>query len=73
MADITAELRSRLQDHQDETSKSLRQIAQDFDLGYSWLSKFARGERCTRPSFELITRLQVALDRAQGAGAEGRV
>ena len=31
-------------------------------LRYSWLSKFARGARGIRPSFELITKLQAVLD-----------
>lgn len=30
-------------------------------LGYSWLCKFAQGQRGQRPSFDLITRLQTAL------------
>jgi len=36
-------------------------ICSRYDLQYSWLSKFASGERGARPSFELITKLEAAL------------
>lgn len=42
-------------------------------LSYSWLSKFARGDRGLRPSFDLITRLQTELDLLEaGAGPAHR-
>lgn len=41
------------------------EICQRSGLGYSWLSKFARSERGRRPSFDLITRLQGALDEME--------
>lgn len=34
-------------------------------LKYSWLSKFANGERGQRPSFELMTRLTTTLDELE--------
>lgn len=36
------------------------------DLQYSWLSKFASGERGARPSFELITKLDAVLTEMEG-------
>jgi hypothetical protein len=35
------------------------------DLQYSWLSKFACGERGKRPSFDLMTKLTDALDQLE--------
>jgi hypothetical protein len=34
-------------------------------LGYSWLSKFARGARGDRPAYETINRLIAALDKLE--------
>jgi len=36
-------------------------IADRFGFSYSWLGKFARGDRGKRPSFDLIEKLQAAL------------
>ena len=34
-------------------------------LSYSWLSKFSRAERGTRPSFDVISKLLSALDELE--------
>ena len=41
---------------------SYQQIATKAGVSYSWLSKFARGTRGKRPEFDVISRLQRALD-----------
>lgn len=41
------------------------EISRLCSLSYSWLSKFARGVRGQRPSFEVITRLRSALDQLE--------
>jgi transcriptional regulator with XRE-family HTH domain len=38
-------------------------------LDYSWLSKFARGDRGKRPSFELITMLDAQLTEMEAEAA----
>lgn len=43
------------------------EIAESYGFSYSWLSKFARGARGARPSFDLILRLSKALDELDGA------
>lgn len=40
-------------------------ICERAGLGYSWLSKFSRGERGLRPSFDLIQRLLRVLDEME--------
>lgn len=40
-------------------------ICRTAGLSYSWLTKFARGARGRRPSFDLICRLQGALDELE--------
>lgn len=40
-----------------------REISNRCGFSYSWLSKFARGERGFRPSYDLINRLQDELDK----------
>jgi transcriptional regulator with XRE-family HTH domain len=45
------------------------EIGRRADLSYSWLSKFATGERGKRPSFELITRLSRVLDEMEAEAA----
>lgn len=42
-------------------------ICERAGLQYSWLSKFASGERGVRPSFGLITKLTIALDELEAA------
>lgn len=44
-------------------------ICERSGLQYSWLTKFARGVRGKRPSFESITRLQIALDGLEAEDA----
>jgi transcriptional regulator with XRE-family HTH domain len=41
-------------------------ISEQSGLSYSWLSKFASGERGASPSFEMISKLQAALDKFEG-------
>jgi transcriptional regulator with XRE-family HTH domain len=44
-------------------------ICERAGLQYSWLSKFASGERGARPSFDLITKLEAALTEFEAAEA----
>lgn len=46
-------------------SGQYRVVSDESGLGYSWVSKFASGERGKRPSFDLITRLIAALDKLE--------
>jgi transcriptional regulator with XRE-family HTH domain len=53
------------------------EISERSGVSYSWLSKFARGERGTRASFGTISKLQAALDgldeqEKKGIGAHGK-
>lgn len=41
---------------------SYPEIGRRAAVSYSWLTKFATGERGRRPSFELVTRLARVLD-----------
>ena len=43
-------------------------ICERSGLGYSWLSKFARGTRGKRPSYETINRLIATLDELDAKG-----
>lgn len=58
VTDAIAAIRARLVRHRG----NYRAIAARHGLGYSWLGKFARGDRGTRPSFELVSKLTNALD-----------
>jgi len=50
-----------------------RTVSDAAGLGYSWVSKFASGERGKRPSFDFITALSVALDKLEAADAAARI
>lgn len=41
-------------------------------LGYSWLTKFACGERGRRPSYDTMERLTAALDAMEAEAARSR-
>lgn len=62
MSDPSVEsIRSRLRKFQGKYPD----ICERADLQYSWLSKFASGERGKRPSFDLMTRLSATLDELE--------
>jgi hypothetical protein len=62
MSDAAIEtIRTRLRHFQGKYPE----ICTRYDLQYSWLSKFASGERGKRPSFDLITKLSSALDELE--------
>lgn len=63
--DIIASLRARL----NRFSGRYRDVCEHSGLKYSWLTKFANGERGKRPSFDLITRLGSTLDQLEPAAA----
>jgi transcriptional regulator with XRE-family HTH domain len=60
-SDIVTSIRGRLV----RFSGRYPEIAARTGLSYSWISKFARGDRGKRPSFDLIHRLQGALDEIE--------
>lgn len=61
--DAIASIRSRLH----RFKGKYPDICAHAGLQYSWLSKFASGERGARPSFDLITKLTTALDELEAA------
>lgn len=69
----------RMRDMPDATIKHVRQrlyrfrgryreVCRRARLTYSWVSKFATGERGQRPSFDLMNRLLTALDAMEREG-----
>lgn len=64
MSDTTVEsIRERLQKRQG----SYPSIAESAGISYSWLQKFANGERGKRPTFNLIAKLVAELDALDAA------
>lgn len=45
-----------------------QEVADLAGVSYSWVSKFANGERGKQPSFDLINKLQRALDVLESPG-----
>jgi len=61
--DVIESIRARV----NSFSGSYQEIASKAGVSYSWLSKFARGTRGKRAEFDVISRLQRALDELETA------
>lgn len=61
MTDTVSDIRSRLVQFQGRYPE----IARVHGFSYSWLSKFARGDRGARPSFETVSKLKAALEKLE--------